>query len=394
VTIDRIATGIVHTPVTREELLRRAARLVPVLKGRAAHAEQLRRMPTETVQDLIASGLIRIGNPRRYGGHGLEMDSAYDVSWELGRGCGSTAWCYSLWAAHNWWIGHFPARAQAEFFASGADTLFSSGLNPAAGKGEPVSGGFRVSGRWAFSSGCDASTWAMVAIPSARPGGLLWLLLPRADYEIVDTWFASGMRGTGSKDIVVSDVFVPSHRALDPERAGAGDWTGWEFHKRLSYRVPLRCMAGWDLAAPLVGVAQGAIDELTSRLAGTSGPGRTAESVAIQLRLAEASAEVDAARALVRHDIHEMLDRASRGESFTEMDRARYRRDKAFVARLCVRAVDRLFEGSGARAVMDSESIQRSHRDAHAAAHHQALSWDPVAEQFGRLARGLGGTTA
>jgi len=389
VSIDRSAAGIAHTPVTREELLRRAAQLVPVLKERAARTEELRQLPSQTVQDLLASGLIRIGNPRRYGGHGLEMDSAYDAAWELGRGCGATAWCYSLWTAHNWWIGHFPARAQAEFFSTGADTLFSSGLNPASGKGEAVSGGFRVSGRWGFSSGCDASTWAMVAIPSASPGGILWLLLPRSDYEILDTWFASGMRGTGSKDIVVKDVFVPIHRTVDPERAGASEWTGWEFHKRLSYRVPLRCMAGWDLAAPLVGIAQGAIEEFTARLQHTSGPGRTADSVALQLRLAEAAAEVDAARALHRHDIQEMLDRASRGEAFTEMDRARYRRDKAFVTRLCVRAVDRLFEGSGASAVMDVEPIQRRHRDVHGASHHAALSWDLVAEQFGRQALGL-----
>ena len=119
-----------------------------------------------------------------------------------------------------------------------------------------------------------------------------------------------------------------------------------------------------------------------------SGPGRSADSVALQLRLAESAAEVDAARALHRQDIREILDRAARGEGFSELDRIRYRRDKAFMARLCVRAVDRLFEGSGARAVLDAEPIQRCHRDAHGASHHAALSWDLVAEQFGRQAMG------
>src|SRR5437773_2779439 len=295
--------------LSRHELLRRAEQLVPVLKERAAKTEELRQIPPESVRDLLDSTLIRIGNPERYGGHGLEMDTAYDASFELGRGCGSTAWCYSLWTAHNWWLGHFPEKCQDEFFATGPDTLFSSGLNPAGGRVEP--------------------------------------------------------------------------------RAGADEKTGWEIHARLSYRVPLRCMAGWDLAAPLVGIAQGAIDEFTSRLLRTSGPGRTADSVALQLRLAEAAAEVDAARALHRADIAEMLDRASRGDTFTDLDRARYRRDKAFVARLSVRAVDRLFEGGGARAILDSDPIQRCHRDAHGASHHAALSWDLVAEQFGRQALGL-----
>jgi 3-hydroxy-9,10-secoandrosta-1,3,5(10)-triene-9,17-dione monooxygenase len=381
------ADGPFSAAWVRRDLLRRAAELVPVLKERAARTEQLRHIPPESVQDLISSGLIRIGNPERYGGHGIEYDAVFDVGWELGRGCGSTAWCYCLWTVHNWWIGHFPARVQDEFFASGPDTIFSSGLNPAGGKAVPTSGGFRVSGRWGFSSGCDAASWVMVAVLAP---GLTWLLLPRSDYDIVDTWFASGLRGSGSKDIVVTDAFVPTYRTLDPERAGDGEWTGWELHQRLSYRLPLRCLAGWDLAAPLVGIAQGAVDEFTSRLLGTSGPGRTADSVPLQMRLAEASAEVDTARAVHRHDIREILDKAARGDAFTQIDRARYRRDKAFLAKLCVQAVNRLFEASGARAVLESEPIQRFHRDAHAASHHAALGWDPVAEQFGRQALGLG----
>jgi 3-hydroxy-9,10-secoandrosta-1,3,5(10)-triene-9,17-dione monooxygenase len=318
------------------------------------------------------------------------MDAAFDVAWELGRGCGSTGWCYALWTIHNWWLGHFPEEAQEEFFAGGPDTLFSSGLNPAAGKAEPVDGGFRVSGRWGFSSGCDAASWVMVAVAGPGPADLRWLLLPRGSYEIVDTWFAAGMRGTGSKDIVVKDVFVPAHRSLDPNRAGDGEWTGWTLHERLSYRVPLRCLTGWDLAAPVVGMAQGAIDEFIARLRGTSGPGRTSDGVPLQLRLAEASAEVDAARALHRHDVREMFDKAARGLAFTEMDRVRYRRDKAFVARLCVQAVNRLFEASGAHAVLESDPIQRFHRDVHGASHHAALTWDPPAEQFGRQALGVG----
>ncbi len=373
----------------RDALLRRASELVPVFKERAFRAEQLRQIPPESVHDLITAGLIRIGNPQRYGGHGLDVDTGFEVDWELGRACGSTAWCYALWTGHNWWLGHFPREVQEEFFAGGPDAIYSSGLNPAGGKAVAEHGGFRISGRWSFSSGCDAAGWVMVAV-SPAPEALMWLMLPRADYEIVDTWFASGLRGSGSKDIVVKDVFVPAHRTLDPNRAGDSDLTGWEIHQRPSYRVPLRCLTGWDLVAPLVGIAQGAVDEFTSGLRGTSGPGRTAASVPLQMRLAEASAEVDAARAFHRHDVREMLDKAARGEPFTPMDRARYRRDKAFVARLCVQAVNRLFEASGARGLLESQPIQRFHRDAHAASHHAAMTWDTWAEQFGRQALGLG----
>jgi 3-hydroxy-9,10-secoandrosta-1,3,5(10)-triene-9,17-dione monooxygenase len=376
--------------MTREELLCRAARLVPVLKERAARTEELRQIPDDTVNDLKRSGLIRIGNPQRYGGwDDVDMDAAYEVGWELGRGCGSTAWCYCLWAVHNWWVGHFPEKAQEEYFATGPDTLFSSGLNPAGGKAEPIDGGFQLSGRWSFSSGCDAAGWAMVAVLGPGRPGLTWLLLPRDDYEIVDTWFASGLRGTGSKDIAVKDAFVPAHRTLNPDRAGAEDRTGWELHRRNSYRVPLRCIIGWDLVSPLVGIAQGAVDEFSGRLQGTSGPGRTAESVPVQMRLAEAAAEVDAARTVHAQVIRGLLERASRGEPFTEVDRARSRRDKAYVVKLCVQAVNRLFEASGAHSVLATDPMQRLHRDAHSLSHHAALGWDVAAEQFGRVALGL-----
>ena len=374
---------------TRDVLLQRAAALVPVLKERAAQAEQLRQIPPESVRDLIASGLIRIGNPERFGGHGLEVDTAFAVAWELGRGCGATAWCYALWTEHNWWLGHFPQRCQEEYFATGADTLFSSGLNPLNGKAQRVSGGFRVSGRWSFSSGCDAATWVMVACGPGRDD-MVWLLLPRSDCEIVDTWFAAGLRGSGSKDVVVRDVFVPEHRAIDPNQAGERERTGWELHKRLSYGVPLRALSGWALAAPVIGMAQGVIDEFTARAGRGTGPGRSADSVPLQLRLAEASAEVDAARTLHRAAIRDILDKAGQWGRFAPIDRARYLRDKAFIVKLCVQAVNRLFEASGARAIMDGEPIQRLHRDVHAASHHVGLGWDVPAEQFGRQALGLG----
>ena len=359
-----------------------------MLRERAARAEQLRRLPPESVKDLVSSGLVRIGTPRRYGGNGLDIDAGHAVAWELGRACGSTAWCCSLWIVHNWWLGHFSERAQDDFFAGGPDTLASTCLNPAGGTAEPVTGGFRVSGRWSFSSGCEASSWGMVSVSGPGAGTLRWLLLPREGYEIVDTWFASGMRGTGSQDIVVRDTFVPAHRVLDPDRAGDTDRTGWVLHQRPSYRVPLRLLVGWDLAAPLVGIAQGAVDEFTARLHGTTGPGRTADSVPLQLRLAEASAQVDAARTIHQRTVRELVDRAAAGETFTELDRARYRRDKAFVARLCVQAVDRLFEGGGARAIVETDPLQRFHRDAHGASHHAALGWDVAAEAYGREALG------
>ena len=181
----------------------------------------------------------------------------------------------------------------------------------------------RLSGRWEFSSGSDAAHWLLLG--TGTPGELA--LVPRADFEVVDTWYASGLCGSGSNDIVVNDAFIPSYRVLSIDRAGVDDWTGWKLHHRLTYRVPLRVMLAWDLVAPLLGVAQGAVDEFVRRVqAGAGGP-RVAGSEVIHLRLAEASAEVHAARTLMRQRVNWVLEKAGRGEAFSELERVTVQRD-------------------------------------------------------------------
>ena len=374
---------------TREAVVDRAAALVPVLRERAAQAEQLRQLPPATIADLRAAGLLRVGTPDRFGGVGLDCDAYYAVAAELGRGCGATAWCYAVWSSHNWVIGHFPEAAQAEYFAPGPDTLSSSAFNPAGAHLEPVAGGYRLSGRWDFSSGCDAASWAMLG--ALGPSGPLWLLVPRSDYRIEDTWFVAGLRGTGSKDIRIDDAFVPEYRVADNRLMAEGTTDGWKLHGRPSYRAPLMSLFPFTLAAPAVGMAQGAIETFAEQLRERRGlnGARQDEAVANQLRLAEAAAEVDTARLLLTHDSREVLDRAARGDRPTVLERARYRRDHAFIARLCVQAVNRLYEAAGGHALYDHNPLQRFHRDVHAASHQVALRWDSLAEQYGRVALGL-----
>lgn len=361
--------------------------MVPVLKSRAARTEELRRIPDETVQDILSSGLHRIAVPKRFGGLDLDYGLDLEVAAELGRGCGSVSWCYSVWAANSCMVGHWPLRAQEEVFANGPDVLCSSSLNVGTSKTEPVNGGCRLTGRWEFSSGCDSASLLILGVEGL--GERSWVLVPRPDFEIVDTWFVSGLRGTGSKDIVVAGAFVPSYRVLKVGSAGDGDWTGWEIHGQACYRMPILVFLGWDLVAPMVGIAQGMIDEFTDRLIGTSGPGRTADSPAIHLRLSEAAAEVDAATALMRHDIGEIRKKAKEGETFIPLERARYRRDKAFISQLCLRSINRLFDLSGGHSLFDSVPLQRIHRDAQAVVHRDGLIMDLGGQQYGRVALGL-----
>jgi 3-hydroxy-9,10-secoandrosta-1,3,5(10)-triene-9,17-dione monooxygenase len=365
---------------SRAELLDRARLLVPVLRERALTTERLRRLPRETVDDLVASGLIRLGVPERFGGWGAEYDLAYDVAIELGRGCGSSAWCYSLWAVHAWMIGHWPEPAQVDFFSTaGADTLCSSSFAARSVKAEPCEGGLRLSGEWEFSSGSDPSHWAVLG--TGTP--FVLALVPRSDYQIVDTWHVSGLCGTGSNDIAIPEpVFVPDYRILDLTRAGVEDLTGWELHHQANYHVPLRVLLAWDLVAPLVGIALGAVEEFTARFAASL----AADSDVIRLRLAEASAEADAARALLRHSIDHVLAKGAAGEPYSELERARNQRDRAFVVRLCMQAVNRLFDVSGGHALFLSNPLQRFHRDAQAVSHRAGLMFETVGPLYGGLA--------
>lgn len=368
-------------------MLQRARDLVPALKERAAHTEALRRLPDESVAELVQSQLVRIGVPRRFGGLDASYGLALDVAVELGRGCPSTSWCYGLWAAHAWLVGYWPLPAQEEVYGDGPDVLCSSSLNPGRSTCEPVDGGYRLSGRWEFSSGCDAASWVMLGAPNIADRA--WVLVPRQDFEIVDTWYVSGLRGSGSKDIVVNDAFVPGHRVLDVNPAGVSDLSAWKLHGQGRYRVPVSTLLGWDLVGPMVGIAQGMVDEFTARLSGTSGPGRTAESPAIHVRLSLASAEVDAARGMMEQDPREILRKGAAEESFSLLDRARFRRDKAFITQLCLQAVNRLFDLSGGHGLHDSVPLQRFHRDAHAVAHRDGLIMDLGGQDYGRVLLGL-----
>lgn len=369
------------------DLIGRASALVPFLKERAAEAERLRRLPDESLDALIASGLYRIAVPIRFGGLDVDYSLVLVVAEELSRACPATGWCYGIWAAHAWLIGFWPPAAQQEVLGANPNTLVASSLNTGKSTCVPVDGGYRVSGRWEFSSGCDFSDWVILGVPGI--GERVWVLIPRADFEIVDTWFVSGLRGSGSKDIVVNDAFVPSHRALDVTTAGDGDWTGWDLHGQAQYRAPIPALLGWDLVAPMVGIARGMIDEFIARLTGTSGGVRSAESQAVHIRLSEACAEVDAARALMHRNVREILDRAAAGKGFSALDRARYRRDRAFTIQLCLQSVNRIFDISGAHALFDSMALQRFHRDAHAVAHRDTLIMDFGGQQFGRVVLGL-----
>ena len=374
----------------RKELVRRAQDLVPALVERAFQTEQSRQIPDETIRDLKAGDLVRAAQPERFGGLGLDFDVTFDVASELGRGCGSTAWCYSIWASHNWIVGMFSERAQKEYWGGSLDALACTSLNPFRGTAAATAGGYTVAGQWDFASGCDAAGWILIVTTS--PDGPLMLMVPKTDYTIIDTWFTSGLRGSGSKDVFIDNVFVPEHRALSMQDMREAQTPGRKLYDTPNYRIPMRNILSFALSSPIIGMAKGAIEAFESVImeGRSSRTGaRLVEAPGLQMRLAEAAALVRTAESMMWRDCAEMYERARLSGMPTLEERARYRRDQAFTSKLCVQAVNLLFEASGGRAIVESSPLQRFHRDIHTASHHVSLSWDTTAAQYGAVRLGV-----
>ena len=377
------------TRISLDEVIDRTEALLPGIAQRALQTERDRRIPQATIDEIEAAQLNRVLHPTRFGGLGLDYDAFFEVSWRLSSACGSTGWVYSVASVHHWHLGLAPERAQAEYFRNG-DVWSCSAFNPRGAKVEPDDGGWRISGRWQYSSGCLHADWALLgAIVPEFPAPVL-LLVPRSDFEIEDTWHVSGLRATASNDIVIDEpVFVPSHRYLP---MGGCDHEAAALNERGSYGAPLASLIPWTLATPVLGMAQGALDayEQATRTRVTAFAGQEVSKMAgAQMRVSGAAAALDAARALARQDIREVIERGGRGDAFSDEDRVRFRRDHAYSVNLAYDATMMLARASGASSLFESSPIQRFMRDVHAGSMQLIANWDEQAESYGRVRMGL-----
>jgi 3-hydroxy-9,10-secoandrosta-1,3,5(10)-triene-9,17-dione monooxygenase len=382
--------------ITYEEALASVRALAPKLRARATLADSSRRIPDETIAELHATGLMRVLQPRRVGGSELPWVALIDIGSGLAAACASTAWNWVNYAVHHWMLAFWPIEIQDEIWNADPDMLIASSVVFPAGRATRVPGGYRLSGRWPFSSGVDPSLWNMlggIVQDGERPGEYRIFLLPREDYRIIDNWHVMGLRGTGSNDVEASDVFVPEARTLsiDATRGGANH-PGAEANRGAIYRIPIFATFPYMLTGVALGVAIGAYDDflagMRNRVARYSGKS-LADMSAVQIRIAEAASCVDIARTIMRTHCEEAQAFAERNEVPDLATKVKWRRDGAFTAGLCERAVDVLFKCGGGAALFDDHPLQRAFRDVHAATAHISMIWEPQATTFGRVALGL-----
>ena len=378
-----------------EEAIDRAWKLVPVLSSRARATEELRRIPDETIRDLLASGLFRILQPRRVGGLELPYEAIVRITAILGRGCGSTAWVTANIANHDFMLALWPQKAQDEVWQGDNAALIGSALMFPPGKAARVAGGYRLSGRWKFSSGIDACTWTMLGGIASADGELpdyRVFLLPASDYRIIDTWHAAGLRGTGSNDVEVNDVFVPEHRALSIDLMKGCSAPGAGVNPGALYRLPVFDMFPYVVAAASLGIAQGAVAQFAEETKNRDTSYSTtllSDHATTQARLGQASAAVDTAEMLLIQRCQYAMAAAEAARVPSHAEKIRLRRDGAYAALLCTRAVDRLFEAGGGEFLYDQKVMQRAFRDIHAAQGHYALAWDVHASTAGKFMLGI-----
>jgi 3-hydroxy-9,10-secoandrosta-1,3,5(10)-triene-9,17-dione monooxygenase len=380
-----------ESAVKPDEYLAHVRALVPTLRERATACEALRRVPDETFKEFQALGLLRALQPKRWGGFELDPWTFYEAVMEVSAACASSGWVLGVVGVHNWQLGLFPEQAQADVWRDDSSVQISSSYAPT-GKVERVAGGFRVSGRWSFSSGCDHCDW--VFLGGMAPGDgpvpdMRTYLLPRSDYRIDDNWRVSGLCGTGSKDIVVEGAFVPEHRTHRFVDAFMLNSPGQSLNTGALYRLPFGCVFSSAIAAPAIGVAHGALSQFAqatrTRVSAVGGGARVSEDPFVQSRLAEAALAIDAARESMRRDWSELVSFAQAGSAIPMTSRIRTRFDATQAVARGVHAVDRLFEASGGRAIFLDNPIQRAFRDVHAMRAHAFNNPDKGARLFGRF---------
>ena len=383
------------TEMTSADLVARAAALGPQLKERRLKAAEMRRIPDETIQDLVDSGVMKASQPKRYGGYELPFGSHTDVAFELARHCGSTAWVAGIVASHNWWLGKCPDVMQEMVWGDNPDHIVPAAFASHSVTVEPKSGGYVVSGVWLWCSGSDAGDFAMFQVPIPQPDGPpvphVMLLKPN-EYQLLDNWNSPGLRATGSQDVKVDGVFVPEDRLASVPDLNSRESVGQKVNTSATYRLPTMGVFGYSVAAPVLGMAQGAldgfIDGMKARAAHWTGQ-KIAEMAPMQVRIAHASGEIDAAKALYTQDIAMVRQAANDDRDLSLEELYRIKRNCAMIGQLAKSATLKLAEAMGAGGMRDDNIVHMQHNNVLAGASHITMAWEPNAIPYGKHLLGL-----
>lgn len=389
-TVRAATTARVAGPVDR------ASTLLPLIREEAAAAEHERRVPSLVLEALADKGLLRLAVPQRFGGDEMPIGTLLETAAVVAEGDGSTGWVYALLGVCDWMVGLFPDRAQREVFTEGPDVQLCGVVAPTAAtrRGD---GGLVVTGRWGWASGSPHAQWAILGLPVVDQDGHQidqgLALVPMAELEMEDTWFVTGMRGTGSNTLIADDVYVPDHRILSISRAIKGD-VPTEHTDEALYRSSFVPVLAIVLAAPCLGIARAAMTLVRDSLLAGKGISHTfyehaVDSGSTQSAMAEAASLIDSADMHLARAARDIDDGAAAGRPLEPLVRARVRMDTGVVAKYCRDAVDLLLSVQGASAFAEANPLQRMWRDVNTASRHAVVNPLIAGEIYGRALLGV-----
>lgn len=378
----------------REEIVRKATELIPLLRKHASWAEENRRLHDETIEALADAGVFKLRRPKHFGGYEMDTRTLAEVGAALGQGCGSTSWVASVYWIPTWMACQFPDAVQEEVFAT-PDTRVCGTLSPSA-MATPVEGGITVYGKWSFISGAHHAQWqeviAILVPPDSEPYPVM-ALVPMSDLLVIDDWDTSGLRGTGSVSTVAKDLFIPQERVLPLPVVLAGQTASKRNANSSIYRAPLMPVACASSTGTIVGMAKGAMEAFQHRL-----PDRKItytnydsqrEAPLTHLQVAEAALKTDEAE-FHSWRASNLVDRkCEEGTEWKLEERARTRADVGSVIRLAKEAIDVLATASGGSSIYSGIPIQRMNRDIQAVNQHALMHPNTNFELYGRVLCGL-----
>ncbi len=351
------------------------ARTLPAL---SADIERGRRLPAPLVQELARAGLLRMSVPRKVGGPEAEPVVQFKAIEALAAADAAVGWCVMIASSTAMVASALDDETLQEIYgdASGA----TCGVYAPKGLAQPVPGGFKVTGTWAFASGCEHSTWRLGGAllfgedgPRLLPNGMpdfRLMLFPAADSKVIDTWDVCGLRGTGSHDISVEDLFVPARRTYSP-------LTDRPRQPGALYRFPLFGFLACQVAAVGLGIARGAIDSLVALAVEKvpfGGKRAIAARSSVQLQVSQAEALVGSARAFLLNTMAELYAAASSGAELSVPQRARLRLAATHAVTSSAQAVDLMYNAGGASSIYASNPLQRQFRDVHVVTQHAMVA--------------------
>jgi 3-hydroxy-9,10-secoandrosta-1,3,5(10)-triene-9,17-dione monooxygenase len=365
-----------------EEFLARARALVPILAEREPAATEARNVPAETIDDFHRAGLLRLLQPRRFGGHQASLGVFLQVVEILAEGCASSAWVYGVLAELEWVIACLPEQGQIDIWGDDPMALAAGSIVPRA-VGVPVSGGWRVTGRYSFASGCRHAQWVIVGVRCQDRAGReepYYLFVPTRDVEIIDDWHALGMRGTGSFGLMLHDVFVPSHRAVTIADIVAGTPPGVLVHPDYAVvRAPRYYVVPFVLPAVGFGLGRRALALATEALRARG----LSPSDAFHMQLGRAAALIESALLIFATRRAETVACLESGAPILEADVLRNRRDVALAFQMIRQGVEQLVALNGARTVYDGEKLQSVLRDVTSIGMHIVVSEEAAMVPYG-----------